>query len=265
MNWLTLGGYFSCLLMGAILGLVGAGGSILTVPILIYLFAMAPWLATSHSLPIVGLTALGGALAAFKRQELNLKVALLFGIPGVLGVAFTRAYWRPSMPEIVHLAGWEIPRGTLVLLVFVLVMMSASFSMLRAPERATPDVSTKRHQFLLLIKGFAIGTLAGFVGAGGGFLIIPVLVHGVGLPMRTAVGTSLMIIAMQSLLGVLGGTQETLNWGLVALLSALALVGMYVGTQFRGRIPQKVLRQSFGAFVFLMGIFILLQELKRGN
>jgi uncharacterized protein len=263
---LSLLAYPASILMGLTLGLIGGGGSILTVPILVYFFGVSAWQSTTYSLAIVGISALWGAVAAYKNSDLDLRKGIIFGIPSLIGVYLVRAFLMPLIPVEFSISSVVLNRDTLVLSVFAMLMLGASWSMLK--KNNTPSVESSKRlspqkSLLLLVEGLVVGAITGFVGAGGGFLIIPALLHLAQMPMRLAVGTSLMIIAMKSLLGLLGdiSTLMSLNFSMLLNITLLSLVGMFLGSHFRKKVPQDKLKKFFGIFVLITGTFILLKEL----
>lgn len=257
-------GYAASLAMGIILGVMGGGGSILTVPILVYLFSISPTVATGYSLFVVGLTALIGASMYIKRGDVNFKVGLAFAVPSVIGVNLSRGLIMPAIPEVIFsFPSFALSKEMLIMIVFGALMIAASYSMIRGgPARqalaspASPKISS------IATYGLVIGLIAGFVGAGGGFLITPALVLFAGLSMRIAIGTSLMIIAAQSLIGFAGDLSRGahVDWMLLASVGAIAIVGIIVGSAFAGRVPEKKLKTSFGWFVLFMGAIILIEQ-----
>lgn len=269
---LELLGYVAAVLMGLTLGLIGGGGSILTVPILVYLFGQSATVATGTSLVVVGTTALVGAFSYLRRSEANLRVAFTFGLPSIVAVYLTRAYLMPAIPERVPLGVASPDRDQAILVLFALLMLGTSFSMIRhrpsaknPPEKEPIRVarSPARKAVLTIGEGALVGMLTGLVGAGGGFLIVPALVLMTGLPMRTAVGTSLLIIAAKSLIGSVGDVQSGLpiDWSLVGAITALAVVGITVGTALSARVPADRLKKAFGVFVLLMGGAIIVTQI----
>jgi uncharacterized protein len=261
-------GYIAAIFMGLSLGMIGGGGSILTVPILVYLFSINPILATAYSLFIVGLTALVGGAFYYKKGEVDLKTGFIFAIPSFIGVYLTRAYVVPQMPDPVFSVGAQvISKPLLIMLVFALMMVVASISMIK-----TKKAEIKTHQFtprtrflLISIEGLVVGCITGFVGAGGGFLIIPALVLLVGMPMKIAVGTSLFIIAAKSLLGFIGDVQHQpyIDWRLLLTVSVIAIAGLFLGMTLSKKVSEKTLKTGFGYFVLVMGAFILFDQIKR--
>lgn len=265
-------GYPSVLLMGVALGLTGGGGSILTVPILVYLFGVGAYEATAYSLCIVGLVALWGAFRAYKSGELHLNRALFFGIPGVFGVVLSRRVLLPLVPQELTIFSFSFSQNAVILIFFAFLMLLASISMIRASQITKKDIENiiKTHSVSnvrLSIYGLLVGLTAGFVGAGGGFLIVPALVSVGKLEMKQAIGTSLFVIAFQSLLGVLGDYRSLfqIDIFLFLVIVLLAIVGMSIGIHFKKYIQQSTLKLGFGVFVLVVGSLILIQELGKGR
>ncbi len=260
-------GYVASVFIGIALGLIGGGGSILTVPVLVYLFAVDAVAATAYSLFIVGLTSAIGSVSYFRSGLVNIKTAILFGIPSIAAVFLTRAYIVPAIPNTVFAVGdLVVAKSTLLLLLFAVLMIAASYTMIRKEGAlvAEPHGDTKLSYLLICLEGSAVGILTGLVGAGGGFLIIPALVVLSKLPMKEAVGTSLAIIAAKSLIGFLGeGADTVLQWDLLLSVSAFAVAGMVVGTMLSKKIEGSKLKPAFGWFVLVMGVFIIVKEIIR--
>lgn len=254
-------GYILSSFIGLSLGLIGGGGSILTVPLLVYLFGISPVVATSYSLFIVGCTSLIGAIRKHRSGEVSMKTALLFGITSITTVIVTRSYLLPALPEnLFSIGNVEVTKSMLTMLLFALLMLFASVSMIR--KRKDVSSTTKNTNFLpLVLYGLGIGLVTGLLGAGGGFLLIPALVLFVGMDMKKAVGTSLAIIAMNSILGFLGDAFTLdINWVFLLTITLLSLVGLFVGIAFSGKVPARKLKTGFGWFVLIMGMFILIKE-----
>jgi len=261
-------GYLSSLLIGITLGLIGSGGSILTVPVLVYLFGVEVVAATSYSLFIVGLTSAVGSIQYFRSGLVNIRSAVFFGIPSIVAVYISRAYIVPALPE--EIMTWDtfiITKRLFLLFLFAVLMIFAAIQMIKNRKTTTPE-STKipRHYAYILAEGAVVGILTGLVGAGGGFLIIPALVLLGGLPMKEAVGTSLAIIAAKSLLGFLGeGNLMEMDWSLISTLSGFALAGVLLGLLIARKLDGARLKPAFGWFVLFMGFFILIKELFFNN
>lgn len=260
-------GYIASILMGLSLGMIGGGGSILTVPILVYLFSIDPVLATAYSLFIVGLTALVGGVFYLKRGEVDLKTGFIFAIPSFIGVYLTRAFVVPSLPDPVFTLGAvAVPKPLLIMFVFAVLMVLASVSMIRSKStvRQKTEMAASTRFLLIGIEGLLVGGVTGLVGAGGGFLIIPALVLLVGLPMKLAVGTSLFIIAAKSLIGFIGDIQHqvSIDWTLLFSISGIAIGGLFVGMALSKKVSEKILKTGFGWFVLFMGALILMDQVR---
>lgn len=255
-------GYLAAICVGLILGLLGGGGSILSIPILVYLFGVDTVLASAYSLFIVGTTSLVGAIPKYKQHLVNIRTGILFGIPSIVTIFCTRKWIIPAIPEIVLETEFLIiSKRILILGIFALLMILASFSMIRGKREIRSDARGFRI-FLVIIEGIAIGFLTGLVGAGGGFLIIPALVFLTGLPFKTAVGTSLFIIAINSLTGFLGDVLNyTMDWTFLLAFTSLAIAGILIGNQLQRKISALRLRIAFGWLVLVMGTYILIREL----
>ncbi len=257
-------GYLASLIIGLSLGLIGGGGSILTVPVLVYLFGIDPVLATAYSLFIVGSTSLVGALPKYKNGEINIKPAIIFGIPSILAVYATRAFIVPAIPStIINLGSWTLTKPLLMMMIFAVLMVFASVSMIRSKDNKKQDQGPQVFNYpMILLEGAIVGILTGLVGAGGGFLIIPALVLFSKLPMKQAIGTSLLIIAAKSLVGFTGDLgKQTMDWTLLLSVTALAIVGIFIGNALGKKVSAESLKKGFGWFVLIMGIYIIIKEL----
>ncbi len=258
----ALFGFAATILAGATMGLMGGGGSILTVPILVYLLEIPPILATGYSLFVVGLSALVGSVNYFKLGLVNLKAGTIFAVPAFVGVFLARKYLVPALPvEIFNLGNLVVGRDLIVMGVFATVMILASVSMIRGGSESEQEGELEFNYPLIALEGLIVGAVTGFVGAGGGFLIIPALVVLAKLPMKQAVGTSLMIIAVKSLFGFLGDLgNQSIDWGFLALFCLLSIIGIYLGTYLSRFVSSAKLKPGFGWFVLIMGLFILAKE-----
>ncbi len=258
-------GYLASIVIGISLGLIGGGGSILTVPVLVYLLGVEPVLATAYSLFIVGSTSLVGAFPKYKQGLVNLKTALIFGAPAIAAVYATRKFIVPAIPqELFTIGDMAITKPILMMLLFAVLMVFASYSMIKG-KKEEDNGSNGEQKFnypLILIEGAVVGILTGLVGAGGGFLIIPALVLLSKLPMKQAVGTSLLIIAAKSLIGFLGDIgHQIIDWKLLIIVTALAIAGIFIGNSLSKKVSGEKLKKGFGWFVLVMGIYIIVKEL----
>lgn len=265
---MEIAGYIASIFMGLSLGMIGGGGSILTVPILVYLFAINPITATAYSLFIVGSTALVGGVSYLKKGEVDLKTGLIFAVPSFIGVYLTRAYVVPNLPDPVFTGGSvAFSKSLLIMLVFAVLMVAASISMIKTKKAGNKkaELSPLAKFSLISLEGLVVGGVTGFVGAGGGFLIIPALVVLVGMSMKIAVGTSLFIIAAKSLIGFLGDLQHLadIQWSLLATITGIAVIGLFVGMFLTKKVSEKGLKKGFGYFVLVMGAFILFDQIKK--
>ncbi len=258
-------GYFASALIGISLGLIGGGGSILTVPVLVYLLNVPAVEATAYSLFIVGATSLVGSYPKYKQGLVNLKTALIFGVPSIIAVFLTRKFLVPAIPnELFSFNNILVTKSILMMLLFAILMVFASISMIK--DNKTPQALKPEKQHfnypMILLEGAVVGMLTGLVGAGGGFLIIPALVLFTGLPMKEAVGTSLLIIAAKSLIGFTGDIGHfNMNWPLLLTVSAIAIVGIFIGNKLSLTIDGAKLKKGFGWFVLIMGVYIIVKEL----
>ncbi len=255
-------GYFLALFVGISLGLIGGGGSILAMPILVYIFHFNPQLATSYSLFIVGISALIGSIKHYKLNNLNLNTAFVFGIPSIVSLLLTRKFILPQIPNIIFSFNKVvITKNILLMIVFAALMIAASISMIRNKKNETKlNISSKNK---LAFVGFMVGIVTGFLGAGGGFLIIPALIFFAALPMKQAIGTSLFIIAVNAMIGFIGDLVNNvhLNFQFLLLFSAIAIIGIFIGTYLSKKVDGNKLKPAFGWFVLVAGIYIIAKEI----
>lgn len=257
-------GYFGALVIGVTLGLIGGGGSILTVPVLVYLLSINPVTATAYSLFVVGASSLVGALNNMKKKLVDFRTATVFAIPAFIAVYSTRKFLVPAIPEqIFSLGGVDITKDVGIMLFFAIIMIVASVSMIRNNGKEDQQETKVEYNYpLIILEGLVVGVLTGIVGAGGGFLIIPALVLLAKLPMKKAVATSLLIIAVKSLIGFIGDIQNLdIDWGFLITFTSLSIAGIFVGGYLNKFIDGKKLKKGFGWFVLVMGIYIIGKEL----
>jgi len=260
-------GYLLATLVGISLGLIGGGGSILMVPILVYVMGINPILATSYSLFIVGFTSLVGAFNNYKKGLVNIQVALLFGISSITTVFITRKIVLPKVPKVLFNIGhFQVTQALATMVLFALLMLLASFAMINDKQANvdTGEVSKPSNLTIVKVVGFGllIGLATGFLGAGGGFLLIPALVLILKMPMKNAIGTSLLIIALNSLIGFIGDLGHfIIDWKFLLVITLIAIAGVFAGGFLSKKIAGEKLKKGFGWFVLIMGICIIFKEL----
>jgi uncharacterized protein len=255
-------GYIAAIFIGIVLGLIGGGGSILAFPILVYLFKIDSEQATCYSLFIVGFTALIGAIKQYNHGNLQIKSGLIFAAPSLVSLLLVRNYILPRIPSSLFLIyGVNITKHVLIMIIFALLMIAASYSMIRKVKLDKPV--QKVNYYRLALIGFLLGILIGILGAGGGFLIIPALIFFAGLSFKESVGTSLLIIFINSSIGftvdILNG--YVVNFRLLALITLMAVIGMFIGFAFSKKIDPAKLKPIFGWFIMVLGIYIIIAEL----
>ncbi|WP_300666225.1 sulfite exporter TauE/SafE family protein [Fluviicola sp.] len=255
-------GYFLALFVGLVLGTLGGGGSILAVPILVVFFQLEPQNATVYSLFIVGVTSLFGAVQHFKSKLIHPKNALLFGIPAVISISLTRLIVVPALPPIIQLGEHIVfERNTFIMSLFGILMILASIPMIKG-QKELPSTKKNRPTVLVIFGGI-IGLISGLVGAGGGFMIIPSLSIFMKVPIKNAIATSIVIIAINSLSGFtaeLFKPNLQLDWILLLGFTLIATGGLILGLKINHKIQSKNLKKGFGFFVLLIGVSILIAE-----
>ena len=258
---MEIAGYIASLFIGLALGLIGGGGSILTIPILVYLFSITPTIAISYSLFIVGFTSLLGAYNSYRKGLVNFKTVLLFGSSSITTVFIARKFIIPIIPDVFFkLGSFEVTHSLFVMVVFAILMLVASIPMIRN-RKMVEKVQAKENPFKLVMYGVLIGLVTGFLGSGGGFLLIPALVMLMKLPIKEAIGTSLLIIALNSLIGFLGDFgRHPIEWKFIVLITAIAIAGIFIGGYFNQKVNGDKLKKGFGWFVLSMGIYIIIKE-----
>ena len=256
-------GYTVSILIGVVLGMLGGGGSILSIPVLVYLFGVEPVLATAYSLFIVGTTSLVAAIPKYKEHLVNMNTGLWFGIPSIVSMFITRKWIVPALPDPVFAFEWfTLTQGGFILGLFAVLMVLAAVSMIRGQsQKSHPRLVAIVKWHWIVLQGTLIGFLTGLVGAGGGFLIIPALVLLTGLQIKVAVGTSLFIIAINSLMGFTGDLfTRDMEWPLLLQISAFAIAGTFIGNRLSRKIAQERLKKGFGWFTLIVGAWILIKE-----
>lgn len=254
-------GVFALIGLGVILSLIGGGGSLLSVPILVYLFSIDIVTATTYSLFIVGASSLFGAIQKFRKDGADLTVAVIFGCSSAAAIFITRRWVVPAIPDELIMAGeFAMTKRALILFVFSLIVMATSLMLLLKKDSLSPNCGRRKLKFLLPI-GFPTGLIAGMVGIGGGVIILPALVTLARLPFRIAVGTALLVISFNSLFGFLTDVStNNVDWLFLLLITLFASIGMFVGNFYNEKIPARLVRLLFGWFLLAVAVFIILNE-----
>lgn len=256
-------GYFFAIIIGLVMGLIGGGGSILSVPVFAYLFGLDATTATTLSLFVVGVTSLVGSIGFIKQKQVNFKIALQFGLPSVLGILFSRRLIIPHLPEyIIHRWGITLTKDMFILILFAILMLLASFKMIQKKEKIRQHKYNEPNYTILASQGLMVGIITGFIGAGGGFLIVPALVMLLGISMKEAVATALFIISINSLIGFGSSLDKvSIDWVFLLTFTSISVIGILLGVAFSKRIESAKLKPIFGWFVLTMGIWIIIKEL----
>lgn len=256
-------GYVGALIVGLVLGLIGGGGSILTVPLLVYLLGYNPIVATAYSLFVVGASSMVGTYQKYKKGLVDFKTGLAFSFPSFIAVYLSRRYFVPGIPETFFKIGnFTVTKGMGIMIFFAIIMIFASISMIRKGKPQNIS-SINQPYYKTFIQGIVIGTITGIIGAGGGFLYVPALVIWANIPMKKAVGTSLIIVTINSLIGFLGDVQTLdIEWVFLLTFTAISIVGIIIGVFLSKFISSEKLKKSFGFFVLIMAAYIIYKELK---
>jgi len=266
---MTIAGFIAFLIIGLILGLIGGGGSILGVPVLVYMMGYTADEATSYSLFIVGMTSLIGAIAYLRKGEISVEAILQFAIASLVTVFCVRKFLMPAIPVEFNLFGFDIQKHVMIMVVFAMLILASSYTMIKK-RKANRINEVKWDEFakspigipFVIFLGVLVGFITGFVGAGGGFIIVPVLVFFLRLNFKKAIGTSLCIIAINSLIGFTGNIgHQQINWLFLVSISIMCIAGIIMGSLVSDRISSKKLKPAFGWFTLTVGIFVLVKEL----
>ena len=257
-------GYGGALLTGLVLGLMGGGGALLSIPVLVYLFHIPATTATGYSLFLVGITAAFGAVQNVRKQLVDYTATLYYGVPSVITVYMLRRFVIPNLPDVMFSIGnYAVDKNHFILFVLSVVMFGAAYKMITG-STADADSETSRpvSHVKLIAYAVAIGSFLGLVGAGGGFLMIPALVYFANLPMKKAVGTSLLLVSVNSFIGFLGdiNANHALDWNFLLLFSAFSVVGVFTGIYLQHFLNGEKLKKSFGWFVLAVAVYMLIRE-----
>jgi uncharacterized membrane protein YfcA len=262
MDTTQLLGYLGALIVGLVLGLIGGGGSILTVPLLVYLLGYNPVIATAYSLFVVGTTSMVGTFQKFKKGLVDFKTGLAFSFPSFIAVYLSRRYFVPNIPKtLLNFGDFTLTKDMGIMMFFAIIMILASFSMIKN-KKENETIQTKQPYYKTFIQGLVIGTITGVIGAGGGFLYVPALVLWANIPMKKAVGTSLIIVTINSLIGFTGDMQTiAIDWVFLLSFTLISIIGIILGVFLSKFISGKKLKKSFGFFTLAMAIYIFYREM----
>jgi len=254
-------GFVGALVIGLVLGLIGGGGSILTVPLLVYLLGYNPVVATAYSLFVVGASSVIGVIEKHQKKMVDFKTGLAFSFPSFLAVYISRRFLVPNIPDTIFtIKNYVLTKEMAIMVFFAIVMFIAASSMIKK-NVDTNQPFIKQSYFKTYIQGLIIGTITGLIGAGGGFLYVPALVLWAGLSMKNAVGTSLVIISINSIIGFLGDLHVlTIDWTFLLTFTALTMLGVLLGGYLSKYVSNKKLKKSFGWFILIMAIYIMIKE-----
>lgn len=253
------------LLIGMVLSLLGSGGALLTIPVLVYVFDINPYWATSYSLFIMGVSNWNATIYNIKSKLIHYKVALYFAIPGLMVTYFIRRFIMPVIPEVVFENEiLSVSKGTLIMLVFSLLIFYTAIRTLKT-KTVTENVPGKFSRLSNALQGAGIGVVTGFAGAGGGFLIVPALLFTVKIPMKEAVATSLFIISITTSLGFLGDLNPSvyMDWPFLFYCVAFSMAGIYMTNRIKDRFSNKTLKLIFGYFILGLSILIFIIEINK--
>ena len=255
-------GYLASILIGMSLGLIGSGGSILTVPVLVYLFHVDPLLATTYSLAIVGLSSIAGVISRLKQKLVDFKTIFVFGLPSIFGVFLARKFLLPAIPSSIHITDTiDLSKSSFIMLFFATLMLTSALSMILGKNKKEIDGILPVYGITLMLVGLGEGLLTGIVGAGGGFLIIPALVILAKLPMKKAIASSLVIISIKSLVGFSGDlTHTSVDWKFLFSIIVLATIGIITGNFLNKTMDGAKLKKGFGWFVLAMSLIIFIEQ-----
>ncbi len=260
-------GYIGAFVVGLVLGIIGSGGSILSMPILVYLFKFNAVTASAYSLFIVGVTALTGSFQNFKKKLISYRTTILFSVSAVISVYVTRKYLIALIPEVIVSNNFIIVRkDQLIMILFGILMLAAGYFMIKKTPRTIMKFKKTKtiapNRLLIFFEGSIVGFLTGLIGAGGGFIIIPILVILSDLKMKSAVATSLLIVSTKSLIGFIGDIQNLIiEWNFLIRFSAISVFGIVIGQIISKKIKENHLKRIFGSLVLIIGLLVLLREI----
>lgn len=253
-------GYVAAVLVGIVLGLLGGGGAILTVPLLVYFFGITPVVASSYSLFLTSLTSLSGSVTYLLRKSIDFRLVAEFGLPSIMAVFVARSFLLPAIPDMVSMGEHvHLTKDEIFMLFFSVFMILSSVRMIaNNQETVTPADYKAPNSVVVILSGVAVGLVTGLLGAGGGFIIIPILVTLFGLSMQKAVGTSLMIISINSICGFCSGKgADVVDWPLLLTLTGMSILGIFLGVRISRYVSARSLKLVFAGFLLILAAWIL--------
>lgn len=255
-------GSLLAIIIGITLGMMGSGGSILTVPVLVYILHVDPNLSTTYSLFAIGVSSFIGSIVNFNKGTIDFRKVLNFGFPSIITVFLTRQFFLPFVPEVFTIGPWIIHQNTVLMIFFACVMILSAFSMINKKIEQNWKAEKKYSKGATIGQGIGVGFITGVVGAGGGFLIIPALINFYKMPVTKAVSTSLAIIAINSLFGLVGDLEKftIFDWNLVLQYTGFLILGMFIGFYLTRFFNGNQLKTILGFLIFFVGIFIIFKE-----
>lgn len=255
-------GFILAVLIGVTLGLMGSGGSILTVPVLVYILKIDPNLATTSSLFAIAVSSLIGSFRNHLKKNINYKTILEFGIPSVLMVFLTRQFILPLVPDFIQIGKWSFHQNLVLMVLFSCIMIFSAIRMIKT-NYVESDTTIRVPKFITILQGAFVGLITGVVGAGGGFLIIPALIGFYKIPINKAIATSLAIICINSIFGLAGDLEKLplINWTILSRYTILLVLGMFIGFYISKYFKGNQLKRGLGILILLIGLFILFKEL----
>ncbi len=256
-------GYLGALMVGMVLGLMGSGGSLIAIPIFTYIFHINPITTTAYSLFVVGTSASIGALRNWNKGLVDFRIAIVFAIPAFIAVYVVRKYVLPIIPmEILTINGFILTKNMVIMVFLAISMLLCSLSMIRGRKSYKDANRSNNYNYpLLVLYGIIIGLFTGIAGIGGGFLIIPVLVLLIKLPMRKAIATSLLIIAVKSIIGFSGDLNNlVINWSFLVGFTVIATIGIFLGIYLSSFIKGEMLKKHFGWLLMIIAVGIIYKE-----
>jgi len=268
MDLYTILGYIGAFLTGFVLALLGGGGALFSIPVLVYFFHIPASVATGYSLFLVGITATYGAIQNIRKQLIDYNAILHYGVPSTITVYCMRRFVMPALPNVLlTIGGFTLDKNHFILFLLVLVMFIAGYKMITAKETTEQtDKGSGIESLKLSLYAIVVGSFLGIVGAGGGFLMIPALVLFAHIPMRKAIGTSLVLVAANSFIGFLGDIHSNahqMNVVFLLLFSGFSIAGVIAGNYMHRFVKSNQMKKYFGWFIVLVAVLMLVKELSR--